>query len=124
GEGPATVLRLEGFVGSVAYRATELSRALTRFGAARRIDDPDLWAGVRDLSAFAGRTGAVWRVVVKPTDGPVLGARLTGAEILYDWAGGLVWALAPEDFDLRAAMAGIPGHATLIRASACARARF
>jgi glycolate oxidase FAD binding subunit len=32
--------------------------------------------------------------------------------------------LAPEAFDLRAAMAGIPGHATLIRASDGAKARL
>lgn len=124
GEGPATVLRLEGFAGSVAYRATELARALAGFGAARRTDDPDLWADVRDLRAFADRAGSVWRVAVKPTDGPVLGARLPETEVLYDWAGGLVWVLAPEDFNVRAAMAGIPGHATLIRASTIARARF
>ena len=30
----------------------------------------------------------------------------------------------PEEFDLRAAMAGIPGHATLVRASAAAKARW
>jgi glycolate oxidase FAD binding subunit len=61
---------------------------------------------------------------VKPSDGPVLGARLTGADVTYDWAGGLLWVLAPEDLDLRSAMAGIPGHATLVRAGAGARARW
>ena len=54
---------------------------------------------------------------MKPTDGPRLGARLAGAEVIYDWAGGLLWVLAAEEFDLRGAMAGIAGHATLVRAS-------
>jgi glycolate oxidase FAD binding subunit len=66
----------------------------------------------------------VWRVSVRPTDGPRLGAAVAPAEVFYDWAGGLVWALAPEDVDLRAAMTGIPGHATLVRASREARARW
>ena len=124
GEAPATVLRLEGFAGSVAYRAGELAHTLTRFAPTRRLDDPALWPAIRDARPFATREGAVWRVSVKPTDGPVLGARLGHAEVLYDWAGGLLWVLAPEDVDLRAAMAGIPGHATLIRATAATRARL
>ncbi len=123
-EGTATVLRLEGFAGSVAYRAGALARALAQFGSPSQSTDAELWPAIRDVRAFAGREGAVWRISVKPTDGPVLGARLTEAEILYDWAGGLLWVLTPEDTDPRAAMAGIPGHATLIRAGAAARARF
>ncbi len=124
GDGPATLLRLEGFAGSVAYRAVALGQALGRFGAGRVLEGPETWAPVRDASAFAGRGGAVWRVSVKPTDGPKLGARLGGAEVIYDWAGGLVWVLAPEEFDLRAAMAGVTGHATLVRAGAEARVRW
>jgi glycolate oxidase FAD binding subunit len=123
GGGARTYLRLEGFEGSVAHRARALARALEGFGAAG-IDDADPWPGIRDAAAFAGREGAVWRVSVRPTDGPALGARLAPAEVIYDWAGGLLWVLAPEDVDVRAAMAGTRGHATLIRASAGARARW
>ena len=50
-------------------------------------------------------------------------ARLGDAEVVYDWAGGLLWMLAPEELDLRAAMAGVAGHATLVRASEAAKAR-
>lgn len=124
GEGPATLLRLEGLGGSVAHRARALGRELAGFGAARLVDGPGDWAAVRDAAMFAGRSGAVWRISVRPTDGPRLGAALAPAELLYDWAGGLVWARAPEDFDLRAAMGGLPGHATLIRAGAEAKARW
>jgi glycolate oxidase FAD binding subunit len=124
GEGPATLMRLEGFAGSVAYRAAALGRALGRFGAGRVVEGAGAWASVRDASAFAGREGVVWRVSVKPTDGPTLGARLGGAEVIYDWAGGLVWVLGPEELDVRGAMAGVSGHATLVRAVAETRARW
>ena len=124
GEGPATLLRLEGFAGSVAHRARGLAAALAGFGAAREVAGPGDWAAVRDAAVFVGRPGAVWRVSVRPSDGPRLGAALAPAEVFYDWAGGLVWALAPEEFDLRAAMGDLPGHATLVRASAEAKARW
>jgi glycolate oxidase FAD binding subunit len=124
GDGPVTLLRLEGFAASVAYRAKALAGALARFGTARVVEGAGDWPVLRDAAPFGGRDGAVWRVSVRPTDGPRLGAALAPAELIYDWAGGLVWALAPEDFDLRAAMGGIPGHATLVRGSAQAHARW
>jgi glycolate oxidase FAD binding subunit len=122
--GAGTFLRLEGFAGSVAHRARELVRSLAAFGPARVEEGAGPWARIRDAAAFGGSEGAVWRVSVKPSDGPELGARLAGCEIIYDWAGGLLWVLAPEELDLRAAMAGIAGHATLIRASEAARRRW
>jgi glycolate oxidase FAD binding subunit len=120
--GGRTLVRIEGFEASVAHRARVLATALAEFGPAA-VEEVD-WAAVRDAAAFAGRDGAVWRVSVRPTDGPVLGARLGGAEVSYDWAGGLLWVLAPEELDVRAAMVGIGGHATLVRASEAARARW
>jgi glycolate oxidase FAD binding subunit len=117
-----TLLRLEGFEASVAHRAKVLAAALADIGKAS-VEALD-WADLRDAGAFAGREGAVWRVSVKPSDGPALAARLGEAEVIYDWAGGLLWVLAPEDCDLRAAMAGVKGHATLVRASEPAKARW
>ncbi len=119
-----TLLRVEGFAASVARRARELVQALAGFGAARVVEGPGPWATLRDAAAFGGRDGAVWRVSVKPTDGPRLGARLAPAEVIYDWAGGLLWVLAAEELDLRGTMAGIAGHATLVRASEAAKARW
>ena len=109
------MLRLEGFEASVAHRAKVLAAALAPFGAAA-VEDGATGRRVRDAAAFAGREGAVWRVSVRPSDGPAVGARLAGAEVIYDWAGGLLWVLAPEALDLRAALAGMAGHATLVRA--------
>ena len=124
GEASATLLRLEGLAGSVAYRSGELARALRRFGMARVVEGPGDWPAIRDAARLGGSHGAVWRISVKPTDGARVAARLGPAEVMLDWGGGLIWALAPEDFDLRAALGGVPGHATLVRAGAEARARW
>ncbi len=47
--------------------------------------------------------------------------------MLYDWAGGLIWAALPASDDagaprVRATVAAAGGHATLIRAPAAVRA--
>lgn len=118
-----TLLRVEGFPASVAHRARALAAALDGFGAARVEPGVGEWAAVRDAAAFAGRPGALWRLSVKPTDGPAVAAGLAPAEVALDWAGGLVWALAPEEMDVRARLK-VPGHATLMRASATAKARW
>jgi len=49
------------------------------------------------------------------------------AQMFYDWAGGLLWVAMPFDGELgaatiRAAVARIGGHATLVRAPAAVRA--
>ncbi len=124
GERPATLIRVEGFAASVAHRARELTRALGRFGAARVVEGPGDWVWIRDAAGLTGGSGAVWRVSVKPTDGARVAAALPEAELLFDWAGGLVWARAPQELDLRAALVGIGGHATLVRADAATQARW
>ncbi|MFO1106960.1 MAG: FAD-binding protein [Amaricoccus sp.] len=124
GEAPVTLLRLEGFEASVTHRARALAETLAGFGAARLIEGPGPWSAVRDAAAFAGRPGAVWRISVKPTDGARVAALLPEAALILDWGGGLVWALVAEAFDLRGALAGLPGHATLIRAGEAAKARW
>lgn len=127
-----TMARIEGLEGSVAYRKERL-RSLLGAGwhIAEAADSAALWHEVRDVSPFAGRDGAVWRVSVKPGDGPRLADRLTAAGLdhtaLYDWGGGLVWLLTEETGDagaaaIRAATAALGGHATLTRASAATRA--
>ena len=127
---PMTMIRLEGFEASVKYRAERLRDELSRFGAGQIETDPDKtaagWAWLRDLEAFHGKSGDVWRISVKPSDGPRVGARLQplGAEVIYDWGGGLVWALVPEGSDVRQAVAGIAGHARIERASAETRLRL
>ncbi len=102
------MIRLEGMAGSVAYRVGKL-RDLLGFEAA--VTD---WAAVRDVSAFAGRAGAVWKLSIKPTEAARVIAAL-GLEAICDWGGGLVWLLDPSGrADVRGVVAGI-GHATLMR---------
>ena len=59
-----------------------------------------------------------------PTDGPSVAGALPDAKLLFDWGGGLVWAGVAPGTDVRAALTGIAGHATLIRASDETRARL
>ena len=119
-EAGVTRLRIEGFTGSVAYRAGQLVNLLAQFGAAQVVDFN--WVPVRDVVDFAGRTGDVWRVSVKPSDGPGIVARL-GMTVRYDWGGGLIWVLAPEGTDVRALIGPMAGHVTLIRGSLATRAQ-
>ncbi|WP_306047385.1 FAD-binding protein, partial [Nioella sp. MMSF_3534] len=124
---PVTMLRLEGFADSVAYRAGRLRELLAGYGDISVETDPDRvqagWRWVRDVEPFHGRAGDVWRVSVKPSDGPGIAAR-AGGDVLFDWGGGLIWALVPDGMDLRAALGTFTGHATLIRASEETRARL
>ncbi|WP_420569725.1 FAD-binding protein [Thalassovita sp.] len=121
---PVTMIRIEGFADSVAYRAEQQQSLLAEFGPSTVETDPARtsagWKWIRDVEAFHGQPGDVWRFSVKPSDGPELTERLAQqwpeAQVLYDWGGGLVWALLPEGADARAP--GLHGHATLIRASA------
>ncbi|MFA5581323.1 MAG: FAD-binding protein [Paracoccaceae bacterium] len=119
-----TMLRIEGFGASVTYRAGALAAHLADFGPWRADHDPDIWRDIRDGAAFAGQAGDVWRIVARPS---AIGAMMAGApvdDLVYDWGGGLVWALAAPGVDLRAALGGFEGHATRIRGADTAIATF
>lgn len=115
-------LRVEGFNDSVAYRADQLNALAGKIcgSSSEIITDPErndaLWVSIRDVEAFAGQEGDIWRISVKPTDMVAVAKALPEADLQLDWAGGLIWAKVSERFDLRAALHGIDGHSTLIRA--------
>ncbi|MET4102525.1 glycolate oxidase FAD binding subunit [Roseovarius sp. MBR-78] len=119
--GKVTLLRIEGFADSVAYRAGRLRDLLAGFGAAEVEQDEGVvaatWQGIRDVAAFHGREGDVWRLSVKPSDAPGIVAALNDVEAIYDWGGGLVWLLAPPGRGqaIRKAVAAKGGHATRLR---------
>jgi glycolate oxidase FAD binding subunit len=121
-----TLIRLEGLADSVAYRVGRLRALLADFGAIGVEEDAAraIWANLRDVAVFSGRPGDVWRLSVKPSDAPGLVARMGARAVVYDWGGGLIWALMPEGDDLRARLGDFAGHATLIRASEETRARI
>jgi glycolate oxidase FAD binding subunit len=133
----ATVFRLEGVAPSVAQRKSVLQARLSSFGLLGTLaatESKALWRSIRDVTPFAadGPAGTrdLWRISTAPTRGSEIGRSLieqADAEILYDWAGGLVWAALPASADARApqvrsAVAACGGHATLIRAPASVRA--
>jgi len=133
----ATVFRLEGIAPSVAHRLKALVSALKSFGALTSIGaeaSQALWRAVRDVTPFSadGPAGTfpVWRLSTAPANGAALARRIaagTDAEFVYDWAGGLLWAvLAPSDDAgealVREAVEAVGGHATLVRAPAAVRA--
>src|SRR5262249_19601301 len=109
--GSLTVLRLEGVAPSVEHRRATLMAAMKAFvkavGAVDLCDEEaarSLWRAIRDATPFAGADVSarpVWRIVTAPSRGPELVAMIAAmadAEVIYDWAGGLVWVmLAPSD---------------------------
>ncbi|SDX45069.1 glycolate oxidase subunit GlcE [Roseicitreum antarcticum] len=118
-----TWLRIEGFAPSVAYRAQALRKVLGRFGALSELgleDSARIWRDIRDVAVFHGTAGDVWRISVKPSDAPEVLDRL-GEDALLDWGGGLIWLHLAPGTDARAALSGISGHATLMRADAATR---
>lgn len=120
-DGPLTMIRIEGFTQSVAYRAAELEKILASFGTVSqlsRVDAVNAWRAVRDVDALAGQDGDLWRISVRPSHAAALVARLEPQAVQYDWGGGLIWAVMPAGSDVRAAMAETGGHATLIKGTA------
>ena len=119
---PARVmLRLEGFADSVTYRTTALTRHLGGPAPDRVETAPEasaaLWRAVRDVTPFADAPGDIWRLSIKPSDLPTC-ASGAADDYVIDWGGGLVWARVPEGRDKRAEMAGVDGHATVVRGGA------
>lgn len=109
--GHGTYLRVEGFATQVSYRLGRLQAMLG--GAVQDGDGP--WAAIRDVAAFAGVAGDVWRLSARPSEAPGLVARAGAEAVLYDWGGGLVWLLTTPGTNLRARLGSFDGHATLVR---------
>jgi len=117
-----TTLRIEGFKGSVAYRAAQLQSHLNTFGSvAVDFDDTTTWDAIRDVTAFADATGDVWRISTRPSLAAALAAKTNAIKLQYDWGGGLIWALVREGHDIRQNLGDFEGHATLVRASQSTR---
>jgi glycolate oxidase FAD binding subunit len=132
-----TAFRLDGVAPSVAERKGILRTVLSPFGALGALSEETsrgFWRAVRDVAPFAANgpsgTRDLWRISTEPMRGADVGRTLAeqaDAEVLYDWAGGLVWAALPAADDARASLvratvAAAGGHATLIRAPAAVRA--
>ena len=98
--GSVTALRLEGFSPSVAHRRRLLEVLMKSLGEGATIDasaSHALWRAVRDVTPFAAGGGGaerpLWRISTAPNRGAELAARIArqlDAQVLYDWAGGLL----------------------------------
>ena len=82
---------------------------------------------------WPSRDANIWRVSVKPSDGPaVVDAAGDDCRCQLDWGGGLVWVAAPAGDNLRERLVALlepegeppGGHATLMRASEADRTAF
>lgn len=113
-----TLLRIEGFETSVQYRAEALRTLFQGTEISVDLDPASVmarWDAIRDVAAFTGKAGDVWRISCKPSAAPGLVERLGPDAVQYDWAGGLIWALLPEGTDARARLGRFDGHATRVR---------
>jgi len=132
--GAATALRLEGHAPSVAARKETLAALMAPFGAVTLVEDGEsrrLWRSIRDLKPFVSEAASkrpLWRISTAPSQAHRLVDLVTpAAQMFYDWGGGLVWVAMPFEDEpdagsIRAAVAELGGHATLIRAPAAVRA--
>lgn len=123
--GGTTHIRIEGFAASVDYRSGKLAGVLAPFGTPKITTGTEaaaIWAAIRDVAPMQGTRGDIWKLSVKPSDGPALVARARAAQVIYDWGGGLIWLELPPGTDLRERLGEFAGHATLIRASTETRA--
>ena len=120
-----TMLRLEGFEPSSRYRLDRLRDLLAASGVEQSVLDAAaseaVWDAQRDVAAFHGTEGDVWRVHCRPTQAPGIAARAAAEAHLYDWAGGLIWLRVAPGTDLRTRLGTYDGHATLVRAGADTR---
>ena len=125
-----TLMRLENFEDSIAYRIRELHKIFADHADINVLEGEQserLWRGVRDVEFISTpQENIIWRISTAPHAGPQLMADLKalGGTYYYDWGGGLIWLSlpAPHSLAVRAALKAYGGHATLVRAPEAARA--
>ena len=129
-----TAVRIEGPEASALHRTEALRRELGDLGGTEELhgrNSERFWralAAGQPLAEPADR--ALWRISVAPMSGPRAMAEISGdSEALgyYDWGGGLLWVAVPPrdsaaEARVRAAVATVGGHATLVRAPDAIRA--
>ena len=95
------------------------SRALLKpFGAVEVIAEKQsraIWRGIRDAAPFAatgdGHDRPLWRVSTQPGKGFELSEMISpGAQMFYDWGGGLIWILMPPADDAGASRTAASGR--------------
>jgi|RhiMethySRZTD1v2_1073278.scaffolds.fasta_scaffold152650_2 glycolate oxidase FAD binding subunit len=123
-----SVIRVEGAMSALTEKLALLRQTFAGFDVAT-FNDGVTASLFREIGAgglFVNRATDVWRLCV-PSSAAHEAVQRSGAEFWYaDWAGGMLWLALPGDEQtatrLRAITARLGGHATLMRASAAARA--
>lgn len=125
--GGVAVVRIEDFAMSVAYRLerlrAELGGALLEDAASKRV-----WRAIRDARPLRTEPAdAIWRISVRPSNGPAALTAVTqaGGRGFVDWGGGLVWVAGAPGLHETVAAAARAGRGTwtLLRAPDGMRAR-
>jgi glycolate oxidase FAD binding subunit len=133
GQPSQTLLRLENFAASLAYRIDRLARELQSFGKPDTLETDaslGLWTSIRDAAPLHGVDGAIWRISVAPSRAPSFLRAVASETIRHflDWGGGLIWLATPEsDVVAKAvqnAARAVGGHATLVHAAPLLRSSF
>ena len=128
-----TFVRVEGFEKSIKYRTKQLKELIQPMlpkSAELSIDMKDksaakIWDNVRNIEPLHGKEGEIWRLSVKPSNGPMIVNELKKSislETVYDWAGGLVWLSVSDPSAenaklIRNTVKRFGGHATIIKSA-------
>lgn len=125
----AALIRFEGAAAAMAEKRVALRGPLAGREAFEIADGKAVFAQIGAGGAFVGRNVDVWRLAVAPAQAAATAHALAGALWLADWAGGLFWVgMSATDEPTAARLRHIAwradGHATLVRASAQARAQL
>jgi len=128
GDTSLTVVRIESFADSVAYRSEAVRQAMASFGGADILPEAastEVWASIRDARMLRPDDGdAIWRVSVRPSRGPVVldAIQRAGGTGFLDWGGGLVLAMGKPSEALQTAIQNAGGVWTVLRGPAPWRA--
>ena len=122
-----TAIRVEGPGPSVEFRCAALIKLLSKFGKVEELHTQNsniVWKEISDVAYFSGnQSDALWRLSVPPTEGSRVALRIlegNPGDVIYDWAGGLVWLLMAttdnaSEARIRKHVNEVGGHATLVR---------
>jgi glycolate oxidase FAD binding subunit len=89
-----TALRIEGFQSSVAARQATLIDQLGNLRVLYDKESSDFWCELRDAIPLSSDSRPLWRIMLPPAHGPVMG--LDGL-MRFDWAGALRWLRSDDE---------------------------
>jgi len=127
------LIRVEGTSGPVESKLNELRKAFAKADTSIVEDEATntIFRDVSDGKPFVEIDADIWRLCVPPASATeaLKGSGVLGEAFWFaDWAGGLLWLALPASdataTHLRSLTAHFGGHATLMRASAEARAEL